>query len=498
MKTLSIFSSSLLLMMANSAFSQDYEACAPTRDEAFQDLSSQMRVTIKNEVATEASEQKWGWFSLATQDNRVKQNVSSNVDIIGARVEKKEGETCVYLTESNMVKNAKKHISDVVKSGKKLNKAKSFKSRSLHANKILEQVRTGASLVVIAKHNDQLNSSEFKQYDQAVNNAQEFSQQGSIRFSGDKANALIFAGDKLSYGKSLSIAPGDYSYQADFDNACNQSNTITIKKGEERVIELEKRALPKVSFTSPDVDSNQVKLTFNGDRLKISKTITLSKQQLDNNCEGKFSWQAEVGRQQDSGSIHLSAGEEEVVTLDFLSTDTIRKIKSLAASWRTGNVIEGAGSLWLPSHNDDPDTGKEIGKNFANIQLTYLTLKGALAYGPTLDYSTFNEAESYHLGYQVRFQMTEVGAEGTPFNIFKLPLIPFIYGQASVGYMGYDNEDGEYQRTEQHEWKNYLMTSVGAGISLVFSKDFSVVTKAQKNFSLDDGGVFYLGASVHF
>jgi hypothetical protein len=499
MKTLVPFLfTGLALSIATPSFAQDYEACATTRDEAFQDLSAQMRVTIKNEVETEASEKTWGWISLATQDNSVKQSVSSNIDIIGATVDKKDDETCVYLTETNMVKNAKKHINDVIKLGYKLRKAKSFKSRKQHANNIIDQVRTGGSLVVIAKYNDKLGNSEFKKYDQAVNFARDLAQKGAVRFSGNKANRIAFAGESLSFGKSLSIAPGKYSYQAIFNNACNQSDTITIEKGVENVITLEKQALPKISFTSPDVKSNSVRLTFNGQRLAISESITMNKDQLDNNCEGKFSWQAEVGSQQDSGSVNLSGGDEEVVTLDFLSTTTIKKIKGLAASWRTGNVIEGTGSLWTPSHNNDPDTDKEIGDNFANIQLAYLTLRGALAHGPTLDYSTFNDAESYHLGYQVRFQMTEVGAEGTPFNLFQLPIIPFVYGQASVGYMGYTNEDGDYQRTEQYEWKNYLMSSFGAGVSLILSKDFALVTKGQKNFGLDDGGVFYLGASVRF
>jgi len=499
MKTLVPFLfTGLALSIATPSFAQDYEACAPTRDEAFQDLSAQMRVTIKNEVESEASEQTWGWISLATQDNSVKQSVSSNIDIIGATVDKKDDETCVYLTATNMVKNAKKHIADVIASGKKLRLAKSFKRRKQHANNIIKQVRTAGSLVMIAEYNDKLNNSEFKKYDQAVNRAQDLMQKGAIRFSGDKANRIVFAGEALTFGKSLTIAPGEYSYQAKFKNACNQSDTVTIKKGAENVIKLEKLALPKISFTSPDVKSNAVRLTFNGQRLGISETVSMSKDQLDNNCEGKFSWQAEVGSQQDSGSVNLSAGDEEVVTLNFLSTATIKKIKSLAASWRTGNVIEATGSLWTPSHNNHPDTDKEIGDNFTNIQLAYLTLRGALAHGPTLDYSTFNDAESYHLGYQVRFQMTEVGAEGTPFNIFQLPIIPFIYGQASVGYMGYTNEDGDYQRTEQYEWKNYLMSSFGAGMSLILSKDFSLVTKGQKNFGLDDGGVFYLGASVRF
>lgn len=488
----------LALSLANPSFAKDYEACAATRDEALQDLAAQMRVTIKNEVETEASEKTWGWISLATQDNSVKQSVSSNIDIIGATVDKKDDETCVYLTETNMIKNAKKHINDVIKLGNKLRKAKGFQSRQQHANNIIDKVRTGGSLVVIAKYNDKLGNSEFKKYDQAVNFARDLAQKGAVRFSGNKANRIAFAGESLSFGKSLSIAPGKYSYQAIFNNACNQSDIITIEKGVENVIALEKQALPKISFTSPDVTSNSVRLTFNGQRLAISESITMNKEQLDNNCEGKFSWQAEVGSQQDSGSINLSGGDEEVVTLDFLSTTTIKKIKGLATSWRSGNVIEGAGSFWTPSHNNDPDTDKEIGDNFSNIQLTYLTLRGALAHGPTLDYSTFNDAESYHLGYQVRFQMTEVGAEGTPFNLFQLPIIPFVYGQASVGYMGYTNEDGDYQRTEQYEWKNYLMSSFGAGVSLILSKDFALVTKGQKNFGLDDGGVFYLGASMHF
>lgn len=223
----------------------------------------------------------------------------------------------------------------------------------------------------------------------------------------------------------------------------------------------------------------------------------MAKDQLNNNCNGRFSWQAEVGSQQDSGTVNLFAGDEETVTLDFLSTATIVKIKRLASTWRRGHVIEGAAGLWFPSH-DESSQGEEIGDKFADIQLTYLSLDGALAYGPTLDYSTFNDAESYHIGYHMQFQMTEIGAESTPFNIFQLPLIPFAYGQASVGYMGYKNESGDHQPTEQHQWKNYLMTSFGAGTSLVLSKDFALVAKAQKNFPLDDGLVFYIVAAVHF
>lgn len=88
----------ITLSMTNFVFAQDYQARASTCDEAFQDLSAQMRVTIKNEVATKTTEKKWGWFSLATQNNSVKQSVSSNIDIIGATVDKQEDQTCVSLT----------------------------------------------------------------------------------------------------------------------------------------------------------------------------------------------------------------------------------------------------------------------------------------------------------------------------------------------------------------------------------------------------------------
>jgi len=500
MKSVPIILSSFLLVMANISIAQDYEACALTRDEAFQNLSAQMRITINNEVTTEASEKKWGWFTLATQDNRVKQSVSSNIDIIGARIESKNGLQCVYLTEVNMIQNAKQHIVDVINSGKKLSESKSYEIRKHHAEEIIEQVRTGGSLVVIAKYNEKLSSSEFEHYDQTINAAQKLLTQGAVRFTGNLPSELSFDGIPLSYGNSLAVAPGEYTYSASFNNACNLSKSIFITQGEELVVTLEKLSLPQVSFTSPDIDSNSVRLTFNGKRTKISEITRLNEYQLDKNCEGRFSWQAEVGSQQDSGSISLSGGDEEVVILDFLSSDTIRNIKNLSASWRDGSVIELAGSYWMPSHKNASETDEEIGHKFANIQLTSLTLSGALAYGPTLDYSKFNKTESYHLGYQIRIQMTETGAESTPFNLFQLPIIPFIYGQVSVGFMEYENEDeeGTYLRTEQHEWKNYVMSSVGIGLSWVLSKDFSLVTKGQKNFSLDDGGVFYLGASVRY
>ncbi len=498
MKSVQIILSSFLLVMASISIAQDYEACAPTRDEAFQNLSAQMRVTINNEVVTEASEQQWGWFTLATQDSSVKQSVSSNVDIIGARIESRYGQYCVYLTEDNMIKNAKKHIVDIIKLGGEFSKSKSYTSRNQYAQDIIEQVRTGGSLVVIAEHNGKLSASEFERYEQTINNAQKLLKQGAVRFIGNLPSKLSFDGAPISYGKSLTVVPGEYTYNAIFNNACNLSKSIYITQGEELVIKLEKHSLPQVSFTSPDTDSHSVRLTFNGNRIRISETVRLENDQLDKNCEGKFSWQAEVGSQQDSGSISLSGGDEEVVILDFLSSDTIRNIKNLSASWRDGSVIETAGSFWMPSHKNSPDTDEEIGHKFANIQLISLTLNGAFAYGPTLDYSTFNKTESYHLGYQVRIQMTEIGAESTPFNLFQLPIIPFIYGQVSLGFMEYENEEGNYLRTEQEEWKNYVMSSVGAGFSWVLSKDFALVTKGQKNFSLDDGGVFYLGVSVRY
>ena len=121
--------------------------------------------------------------------------------------------------------------------------------------------------------------------------------------------------------------------------------------------------MPKISFTSPNVNSNSVRLTFNGKRVKISETIVMAKDQLNNNCNGRFSWQAEVGSQQDSGTVNLFAGDEETVTLDFLSTATIVKIKRLASTWRRGHVIEGAAGLWFPSH-DESSQGEEIGDKF--------------------------------------------------------------------------------------------------------------------------------------
>lgn len=493
-----IIFSGLILSISGVTFAQDYQACSSNRNQAFQDLSAQMRVTIKNEVATEVSEKKFGWFSLVTQDNKMKQSVSSNMDIIGAKIENKENEVCVYLSEVNMVKNAKKHIEDITKLGKLLNKEKNFNIKNHHAKDIIEQVQTAGSLVVIAQHNEQIDPAVFSRYDKIINKAQTSLKQGAIRFVGDKANNLTFSGKNFIYGKSLSIAPGEYSYLADYNNACNQSDTISIKQGQETVIELERLELPKISFTSPGINSSSVRLTFNGKRIKISESITLDKSDLDNNCKGQFSWQADVSSQQDSGNVTLSAGEEKSITLDFLSNSTINSLKRLSSAWRSGDVIEVSGSLWLPSHDNKSKTDEKIGKNFASTQITFLSLDGALAYGPVLDYSTFNQVESFHMGYQVRFQMTESGASRMPFNVFEMPLIPFMYGQASLGYMAYADDQKKYQRTEQGSWKNYVMTSFGLGASLILSKDFSLTSKIQKNFSLDNGAAFYLGVGVRF
>ena len=233
------------------------------------------------------------------------------------------------------------------------------------------------------------------------------------------------------------------------------------------------------------------------ERISIAELKTITSN-LNENCEVTLSWHATAHGQTLSGDVSLEAGDNQEITLDFISPETMNSIASLGATWQTGHVIELAGGGWVPSHEDDTKTGEEIGSAFPNIQASFLTLHNVVAHGPTLDYSTFNDAESYHLGYQLRLRLTRTGKDNMPFHLFKLPIIPFIYGQASVGYMSYTNDLDKDVQTDQEGWKNVGMTSFGAGATYVLSRDFALVAKVQKNFFLDEGVSTYLGASVRF
>ena len=475
----------------------DYRACAATQSDAFIALAGQIRTTVSSEVNTDASEQKWAFFSLATKSDSVNQSVSSSADVIGATIEKQDnGEICVSLTATDALKSANTHIDDVLKINKDMGKY-SFEHKADYAIEIITLVRKGGNLVVASSHYDRLDEDRVAQYETAVKFAQDFLTKGALRFTGSKPNQLIVDGKAAVYGETLYMPSGQYSYKASYNNACSQSETFTIEKGDEEVIELARNEFPSVRFNAPGVAANAVTLKLDSKRIAIAELKTINTK-LNENCEVTLSWHATAHGQTLSGDVSLEAGDNKEITLDFISPETMNSIAKLSAAWQSGHVIELAGGGWVPSHEDDTKTGEEIGSAFANIQASFLTLHNVVAHGPTFDYSTFNDVESYHLGYQLRLRLTRTGKDNMPFHLFELPIIPFIYGQASVGYMSYTNDLDEDVRTDQEGWKNVGMTSLGLGTSYILSQDFALVAKVQKNFFLDEGVSTYLGASVRF
>lgn len=470
----------------------NYEACADTKEEAFIEISNQMLVIVRSEVKSNVSESKWAWFDIVTKDNSVNQSVTSNAVLTGAKIENRNGKVCVTLKASNVKSMVAKHMKDVIKLHKSMQKY-SFKQKVKTANEIAELARNTGSLVFIAGHY----GIESKQYDAAVQYAKNLLSKGGIRFTGSQPSRLYIDGVSVKFGKTLFLAPGKHSYRAEYKSGCSQLSNVSISVGDEEAVELQKLEYPKIRFTASGVEARSVKLRFNSKNLSISQVETVTTN-LTEDCKGTFSWHATSNGQTMSGEVSLQGGDNEEIDLDFLSYRTIKLIKKLSKHWKDGKVVEVAGSTWLPSHDDHPVSKEEIGHAFANVQTTYLSLNNAIAHGPTFDYSTYTDAESYHLGYQFRLRVTGTGTDDIPFNFFNLPLVPFVYGQASVGYMNYTDDNGKDLSTDQGGWKNFVMTSFGVGSSLLLSRDFALVAKAQKNFFLDTGVTFYLGASLHF
>ena len=470
----------------------DYQACAKTKEEAFIEVSNQILVVVKSEVKSNVSQSKWAGFDIVTKDNSVNQSVTSNAMLTGAEIDTKDGQVCVTLKASNTRRMVAKHMTDVIKLHKSMHNY-SFKQKVKTANDIAELARNMGSLIFIAGYYE----IENKQYDKAVQHAKNLLSKGGMRFTGSQPSKLYVDGNSVKFGETLYLAPGKHSYRAEYKDGCSQISNVSINIGKEENIELQRLEHPKVRFNAPDVKARSVRLKFNDKNLTVATVETITTN-LTEDCKGTFSWHATSNNQTMSGEILLKGGDNKEIELDFLSLKSIHLLKSLSTHWRRGNMVEIAGGAWVPSHDRHPTSNEEIGHSFANAQISYLTLNNAIAHGPTLDYSTPKDTDSYHLGYQLRLRMTGMGTEDIPFHLFELPLIPFVYGQASLGYMSYTDDNDKDRETEQGGWKDYVMTSFGIGSSLLLSRDFALVAKAQKNFFLDTGATFYLGASLRF
>jgi hypothetical protein len=129
----------------------NYEACADTKEEAFIEISNQMLVIVRSEVKSNVSESKWAWFDIVTKDNSVNQSVTSNAVLTGAKIENRDGKVCVTLKASNVKRMVAKHMKDVIKLHKSMQKY-SFKQKVKTANEIAELARNTGSLVFIAGH----------------------------------------------------------------------------------------------------------------------------------------------------------------------------------------------------------------------------------------------------------------------------------------------------------------------------------------------------------
>jgi len=469
---------------------KNYEVCADNRQQAFLDLAAEMSVTILNESTENVKLVDTNFWSSLNRTTEMKQSVTSNAEIMGANVFNKDGQYCVSLSSKDLTLSAKKHIDDVMTMFKAMNRRNNFNGRYKLAEGIINKARMSSSLAQIAVNNKTIRLESFKTYKLSVNSAVALSKMGAIRFNGDKSSQLYFNGQSFAYGSSKDVAPGKYSYKASFRNGCDQAGTITIKKRAERVVRLKKVKRPTVTFTSPDVNERNVSILMDGKSVPISKVITLDQELLNASCKGTISWQAQYRDQSDSGTIAAKGGDEHTITLDFLSQNTIKNIQSLASTWRKGTMYELYSSRWMPEHDND------IGEDFTSVQASWLQIKGPMIHGPIVDFANFAGTNSYHAGYHARLQLTQSSADRMPFHIFKLPLIPFVYAQASMGYMSYKADSGGREKTDQPGWKNYLMTSFGVGSSILISNDYSMSVKAQKNYHLDSGFAVFVGVAL--
>jgi len=484
-------------LFSTPLLAKEYSACESDREQALLALASQIQVDVSNEVKSETTEKKNLFLDLVSQSNSQKVQVKSNISLMDVQTQKKDGEICLTVTQASLLKTAKEALKENRQQFKSFNNRNNdFKSRYQFAKKLIAHAKQQGGVVTLMATENKISPRDKQTFAENVNKALSFKNYGALVFSGDKSRQLEVNGKTQKFGEEVILPAGEYGYQAQFRNACDDKGSVELKAGKVRTVQLEKEALPTVSFTSPNVDGSDVSIRFNGIRLGMSENYRLKREQLDGNCEGEFSWQAEFSDQSDAGKVSLGPGDEEIVRLDFLNAETIRNLKKLSADYRSGSRFEVYGVSWIPSHQEVD--GIEIGEAFPALQVALLNTQGAVLHGPVLDYANWTDTESYHLGYQGRLQLTDLGADNMPLNVFQLPVIPFIYGQMSVGYMGYWDEDKEYQRTDQYEWKNYLMSSVGAGFTLVMSRDFALNIKGQKNFWLDDGGSVAAGLSVRF
>lgn len=141
------------------------------------------------------------------------------------------------------------------------------------------------------------------------------------------------------------------------------NDVITVEKDEEETITLERNEFLSVRFNAPGVAANDVTLKFNSKRLQISELKTI-KTNLNENCEGRFSWHATAHGQTLSGEVSLEGGDNEEIELDFISPATMKSIANLASSWRTGSVMTsfGVGSSYVLS--SDFALVAKVQKNF--------------------------------------------------------------------------------------------------------------------------------------
>lgn len=479
----------LLLPLLAQAKQYDFHECGASRDEAMTNLAVALVSDVISEASQGATSLTLFGIEMASRNDQLKQQVSTNLKLTDVKVRQENGQFCAYVNKAELLVSAKNYYQQS-RNYKISNLPENVRPRIKTLDKWLEDLKQIRLFGILF-------SSEFprgwqktlqRQVKALTDERSGLYPQAIVIRVNNKRSKIYLAGKTIQSGEERYLPVGEYQYRVITPGFCEVSGEVTLdSRSDEKVqIDLDDYRLPVMQLGTNK--PKQVQLMVDGKRRKAGESFTIQR------CDGDISVVATFrdGRtQSEDRSYSLKPGADIEDYFRFYSTQDLRDLQQLADQFSSGSRLEiKYGYSYVP---DEVETlaGREF-DGLHQARINYLFMNKWLRHGPGIMVAQAKGKYSGDILYNLGLQLTNVG-KGQPLHIYgKVAFVPFINMQLGVGYHEYASEDSERfihnfpekAGDEDEDFaRDFLVARLGGGLDISLSKWVGIQLFADKSFT---------------
>jgi len=480
----------IFFFISNNSFAKIYESCGQDRDEALDDLVSQISVTVESKYEESAKMLSKGDDQETQQSTLRSLTKRSKLQLRNVTYSKRNSKFCASVDSKSLLLTAKALLDTLLR----------FKLSNLPKGNLqaVQQLEEWNSDYKVYKRYELLFSNKLskRKKRQMARIAKEVMDRlvktytQSVTFN-VKGKSIVIAVDdqfrEIRPGQEFFLKQGKHSYLATGRDYCIKVENFDLKKNERKKIDLdlEKYRIPELTFTSNQLN-HAVELTVNGKRYSIGKTWKGDR----NHCNKVVPYQFEFEGQVEKGTITLKAGLKKVINENFLSMADRSKI--FDRFHRFYDVREYSTYLQLGYAYGTPASGFADAEDYQLFEISKLSGRKGYLVGYGIHYGHKEGEYLVKALLKARLLLRPDAKWKLYIPFIKLPFSPFVAVNVGLGVHCYKKLDSDrsckFTEDEKSVFSefasNYIVSRLKLGLMIPINTDLGVEIHGSKAFTM--------------